>query len=1246
MTNNQQGEEGKKSNKEYIVLKNIQTSFRKNYIRCKNYIEKYIYSDNPKDNVLHLCPANEIEHKEYENSILCGIKKKDVKNIAITGTYGSGKSSIIKNFQNKHPEYNYLFISMATFEPKEKKETEKIEKENEGTEKVEYELEKNILQQIIYATKYDLVPKSRFSKLKNNSFYKLLLFFGIFSFSVYKIFYESSIIEFGKDSLFASRFIFFFCIYVFIKSVYIKLSSLKITQLIFKELELNVFKEEDSAFNKYIDEIIYHFQGNKIDVVILEDIDRFNDIEIFNKLRELNLLLNNSNEINRKITFIYAIRDDLFEESEDRTKFFDTLIPVIPYVSSANIGSKFVEILENLNLLEKNIAIDNNTDEITTNNASTKADITQPNIQLDRKIIFDLSLFVTNIREVNTIITEYRLYESILKQEKIKPTNLMAMMFYKIKYPKDFCDLQFDKGNLYTIITSKSPLKKFLIEDIEIKIKNNDNKIKEIKNNISNENAKNIEELCKIFVQKAIQKLDDGYTAIDYNGVKNIIPFLKLIENPSEFEKAFEKRSFRFHHSNYGWRNSIELWTNDEMNDYKSRKNYILNKESKEIEVLNDENKKLSEDKNTIKTLRLSEVLNIVYKHENILSDNLKKIIQPLNDYKLINYIINNDLIDETNYHLYISHFVAGQKTKTDNDFLLDLKLSKCNYKPDYSIVNIELILDHIREELDNNLILNIKIFEFIYEFGIDKTYKNNLFNALIKLDYYEHFIKDILHEKEALDFIDDIINYDEEFWILVEKSDLISNNKKDFVVRHLLMFYESETLLKMNIKNSLSDYVANIEYIPTNLINDKFINNIKNLNVKFNKLSDSTTDKRFIEYLYNNKLYELNYHMINKIIKYYNNEIDMEFSDYNDLGKYINLIGMKTYIEGNLNQFIEKYYLNDNVPHKDESSDYITKILSNKDINQDNRRKVIEKTDAKIKCIAEISGIFWTNIFQYKRAEGNMINLKAYADYESKDNIILFNFINENCNEIFIEECALEEIQEILEDACGSPFLSLETLKVVKNKTLFEFNISGYGMMNEQILENLIEANLITFDYDNIAWVSKNCTKELKHKYIFNNLDKFIKDSSATFTSPKLTLDLINDLDYNNQQKLKLIEKVYIKNCQTDEFIEASINIIKNSKDIVLPKQYLIWVITKLNGDNEKFAMIKRFERNVNKENIFEFLHYLKNPISKIYENKEKVTVHRDNFTIEIANFLSNLGVARFSVNENTDKITIIKIN
>ena len=83
-------------------------------------------------------------------------------------------------------------------------------------------------------------------------------------------------------------------------------------------------------------------------------------------LRELNNLLNNDEAINHKpIVFVYAVRDDIFSK-EDRTKFFDFIIPVIPIVNATN--SEFYNSLEDFSmtknvlerlLFEQKIPMDN-----------------------------------------------------------------------------------------------------------------------------------------------------------------------------------------------------------------------------------------------------------------------------------------------------------------------------------------------------------------------------------------------------------------------------------------------------------------------------------------------------------------------------------------------------------------------------------------------------------------------------------------------------------------------------------------------------------------------------------------------------------------------------------------------------------------------------------------------------------------------------------------------------------------------
>ena len=56
----------------------------------------------------------------------------------------------------------------------------------------------------------------------------------------------------------------------------------------FRDVSADISIENDDLFEKYGDEIIYLFRQSKKRILIIEDLDRFEDIRIFEKLRELN----------------------------------------------------------------------------------------------------------------------------------------------------------------------------------------------------------------------------------------------------------------------------------------------------------------------------------------------------------------------------------------------------------------------------------------------------------------------------------------------------------------------------------------------------------------------------------------------------------------------------------------------------------------------------------------------------------------------------------------------------------------------------------------------------------------------------------------------------------------------------------------------------------------------------------------------------------------------------------------------
>ena len=101
---------------------------------------------------------NIVNGDEYFEALNYGIKNKKVYNIAITGPYGAGKSSVINTYLNKYPEIHdkSLRISLSTFEGVDKCDKEEIKTE--------------ILKQLFYKVDAGKIPDSRYRKIYKKFF--------------------------------------------------------------------------------------------------------------------------------------------------------------------------------------------------------------------------------------------------------------------------------------------------------------------------------------------------------------------------------------------------------------------------------------------------------------------------------------------------------------------------------------------------------------------------------------------------------------------------------------------------------------------------------------------------------------------------------------------------------------------------------------------------------------------------------------------------------------------------------------------------------------------------------------------------------------------------------------------------------------------------------------------------------------------------------------------------------------------
>ena len=101
--------------------------------------------------------------KELNEVIEEALKKGEIKNIALTGPFGSGKSSILLTLRKNFGNYEYLPISLATLKADE--EENPPQKTDEEIEKLNRRIEYSILQQLIYREKTSTVQNSRFKRI-------------------------------------------------------------------------------------------------------------------------------------------------------------------------------------------------------------------------------------------------------------------------------------------------------------------------------------------------------------------------------------------------------------------------------------------------------------------------------------------------------------------------------------------------------------------------------------------------------------------------------------------------------------------------------------------------------------------------------------------------------------------------------------------------------------------------------------------------------------------------------------------------------------------------------------------------------------------------------------------------------------------------------------------------------------------------------------------------------------------------
>ncbi|MCR2005623.1 hypothetical protein NSB20_08780 [Bacteroides acidifaciens] len=1014
------------------------------------------------------------------NDALSIAGKEHIRNIALTGPFGSGKSSVLitlmEDFANEH---KFLPISLATLQANEE-QIASDEKQDTSAELTDGEKEKrienlnrkieySILQQIIYREKTRTVPNSRFRKIVHLSNRELIIYplYCVLTLVCFLILFEpnfarvDSIYDFFSwgsiwNTIFdlAASAWLLFALYVIARYVFKSYSNSKLNKLNLKEGEIEII-EDNSIFNKHLDEILYFFQVTEYNVVIIEDLDRFGTPNIFLKLRELNQLINESKIVGRHITFVYAIKDDIFKD-EERTKFFDFITTVIPVINPSNSKDKLKSALE-----AKGCGNDGISDED----------------------LSEMAFFIQDMRILTNIVNEYKQYRDKLCEAndfQINKTKLLGMIVYKNYYPQDFALLHRREGKIYKCISSKSnfiPLALKAIEESENTLSKKEQIFKQDANLSKTD-------LRRLFLFKLWNKL--SYKPFSVYIKDAYYSFEQIAKNEVVFDNLLitNQISYQYYYG-YGGASSTSQTI-----DFKQIDNEI--NYSKRIELIENgstyfskERRRIQQEKIKAKSLRLKD---LIKKYKLGETDKYKSFgLTPM-----MNVFVRRGYLDE-DYYDYISYFYEGMVSLSDRELLLSMKIEE-GQSYEYHIEKIENFVKELKDYMfESDAILNIDLLDYLASYNVQS-------------DKFEHVMMRLERDKAPLQFLSQYYSEGKQpsvvFNHYIEYADswnnIVSWNnspERDNLIEAYLKFCPSWGQIQQKWLND--NYKFLVEH-SEGITLDKSLILVKAS--RFVSLCNGSED--LLDCVIENDCYEINLENLCIIARRLHSEdktLSVENLNYTRI-KETNNDSFVDYIEDNISSTIQ--CLKDK--YQDESSESLLFLLNNADIDAEVKTTYLTGQHNHIDDFAGID-----NEEMYAVAVKSKIllptwnNVSFYYEYKGGMSDELISFINNYATELSGEICSddLSNKDDLYVSLFGSKMLNIDNYrKLLKSFTGHFPDIDKLKNVGQDRLMILAENGRILFNADTLSSLLINISKNesLKLELVVYGISAGLNDYSV----------------------------------------------------------------------------------------------------------------------------------------------------
>lgn len=972
----------------------------------------------------------------YTEALDYAFSNSSIKNIAITGIYGAGKSTVWNTYVHEKELRNIITVSLGKYKNNIKDDDDRLKEasstntlnsgadgaknkcsnENQKAEDIgdDNRVERQLINQILSQIESKKIPLSKYGFKSNKSIFSICLqslaFLSIIC-SILLWIIRDNFISFVNESYknFNGISLMFLCaILLFIPLFYYlyifnRGNKFKISKITFKGAEANINdnNSDESVLDRDIKELVYLLRSSDSKIVVFEDLDRYDNASIYTKLRELNFLLNKYVKVNDEketpIRFIYMLKDSLFY-SKNRTKFFDFILPIVPVVDSKTSENELIELLKEVE------------------NAP------------DRSLLADISLYVDDMRLLKNIVNEYIVYSKIIPIGKIdlESNKLFALITLKNIFPNEFDLLQEDKGFVRAIFDELESNRGKIVSNFKQDLEKIDDNIKFINSRIANDKF----EAMALMISTDVRPYN--------NQSKTMSQFLKdWSQNPDN--------SFDIKYPN----GSQYITYNDFLNRYvltDDEKKVLVEKLPEDFSVeMNKLNLDREKIKKQIKDIEIYSYKELISKMNTEQRDKLFSIdgfdIVESHYFPLIRFLIVDGLLDET-YWYYKGNFNVDTSNilkRNDMIYMKGLKEGKA----------LDILLD---VETPNEIISRLKLADF--------SRFNILNKKVLKTCLEQKQTENVVAIVDSVDINDkykDLLKILDEFDLDIVRiySNMLLKNNVDKLVR-TLEYCEGESVeafknilisVATNKIIALDNLVVFKEYIEQNenIISlipegqfDVFIDNIRSAGIKLEDVPEANCDKARLVAVEQIQAYKLNVGNLIFITEAILEKTINYGSLLNEIYKSLQLSSSKEYIENNFSSIVSNY-IDENKSEKNytNNEEILFKIL-NSDISDEHKLKYVEKNETVISKLADLQNSSVTTKILDCLLRKNKIkfcsdNIAAYWNMVEEYSNDFIEYLDNNLDETNYEDILRKNVS-ICNTFINSPLVSDKIFTFVIN--------------------------------------------------------------------------------------------------------------------------------------------------------------------------------------------------------------------